>query len=79
MNVLLIVYMIDLNGALFLKVSFMFLLLALSSTLTFISTFTTIYASLQLHKSDLIIGVLDLIFLLILFDRPVNPFSCYRL
>ena len=46
MNVLLIFVMHDLNGALFLKISFSFLLLALSVPVTAITPFTTIYTSL---------------------------------
>ena len=51
----------DLNGALFLKVSFLFLLLALLVPVTLILLFTTKFES---HKSDLSIGILNLILLL---------------
>ena len=43
-NVLLIFVMHDLNGALFLKVRFLFLLLVLLVPVTLILLFTTIYA-----------------------------------
>ena len=55
----------DLNGVLFLKVSFLFLLLSWATFLTLISLFTTICASLKSHKSCLSMGVLNLIFFLI--------------
>ena len=45
-NVLLIFDMHDLNGALFLKINFLFLLLASLFPLTVILPFTTIYISL---------------------------------
>ena len=45
-NVLLIFYMYDLNGALCLEINFLFLLLASLSPLTVIVPFKTIYASL---------------------------------
>ena len=54
----------DLNGALILKISCSFLLLAILVLLAFIPPFTTIYASLLLPKSYLSIEVLNLIFLL---------------
>ena len=53
----------DLNEALFLKNSFLSLFLISSSPSTVIVPFTTIYASLKSHKSDLSIEVLNLIFL----------------
>ena len=64
-NVLLIFDMHDLNGKLFLKVSFLFLLLASLLPLTLIPPFTTIYESIEYHKSDLRIEVLNLLFLLV--------------
>ena len=45
-DLLLIFDMHDLNGALFLKVSFLFLVLALLPPVTIILPFTTIYATL---------------------------------
>ena len=62
MNVLLIFDIHDLNGALFLKISYSFSMLALLSRLTAISPFATIYASLKSHKSDLNKEVLNLMF-----------------
>ena len=58
MNALLIFDMHDMNGALFLKANFLIFLLALSVPVKLILPFTTIYASLQRHKSE------NLIFLL---------------
>ena len=49
-NVSLIFDMHDLKGALFVKVSFLFLFSALLSPSTVIIPLTTIYASLQSHK-----------------------------
>ena len=54
----------DINEALFLKVGFLFLLLLELVPVTLIIPFTTVYASLYSHKSDLKIEVLNLIFLL---------------
>ena len=48
------------NGALFLNVTFLFIYLFFfgsSGSVTVISPFTTIYASLKSHKSDFNIGV----------------------
>ena len=63
-NILLIFDMHDLNlnGALFLKISFFFL--SSLSPLTVIVSFKTIYASRQSYKADHNIEVLNLIFLL---------------
>ena len=63
-NALLIFDMRDINEALFLKVGFLFLLLLELVPVTLIIPFTTVYASLYSHKSDLKIEVLNLIFLL---------------
>ena len=41
------------NSTLFLKASFLFLVLALSGTITVILRFAIVYESLQLQKSDL--------------------------
>ena len=65
----------NLDGALFLSVSFLFLLLALSVPVTLNLPFTTIYTSLQSHKSDLNIGVLNLLFLLVEFCPPDKSFA----
>ena len=54
----------DLNGALFLKVSFIFLLLASLVPLTLIVPVTAIYTLLLSHKSVLSTDVLNLKFLL---------------
>ena len=54
----------DLNGALFLKISFLFLVLSTSSQLFFLP-FTIAYASLQSQKSDVNTDVLNLTFLLV--------------
>ena len=54
----------DLNGALFLKISFLFLVLASLSPSTVTLPFTTIYSLIQSHKSDLNIEVLNLTFFL---------------
>ena len=56
--------MYDLNEALFLQVSFLFPPLAALVPVTLILPVTTIYASPYFQKSDLIIEVLYLIFLL---------------
>ena len=60
-NAQLIFDMHDLNWTLFLKISFLFLVLSSLSPSTIILPFTKIYASLQSHKSDLNIEVLNLI------------------
>ena len=52
------------NGALFLNARFLFLLLVSLSPSRVISPYTTIWASLKSHKSDLSIDVLILISLL---------------
>ena len=54
------------NGALFLNARFLLRLLALLLPLKVISPFTTMYASLKSYKSDLSIGVLILISLLVI-------------
>ena len=51
------------NGALFLNATLLFLF-ASSGSVTVKVSYTTVYASLKSHKSDLSIGVLTLIFLL---------------
>ena len=51
----------DLNEELYLKISLLFLVLASFSPSTVIVSFTTIYASLKSHESDLNIEVLNLI------------------
>ena len=63
MSVLLIFKMQETNGALFLKANFLSYAL-LSGFVTVIVPFTTIYASLKSHKSNLSIDVLNLICLL---------------
>ena len=63
--VLLVFDIHDPNSALFLKVSFSFLQSASLVPVTLILSFTTIYASLLSHKSDLSIEVSNLIFSLI--------------
>ena len=63
-NVLLIFEMHELNGSLFLIATSFSSTLVFAVVLTFIIPFTTIYASLQSHKSDLIIEVLNHTFLL---------------
>ena len=63
MSVLLIFEMQERNGALFLKANFLSYAL-LSGFVTVIVPFTTIYASLKSHKSNLSIDVLNLICLL---------------
>ena len=62
-NVLLIFDIYDVNGALFLKASFLFILLPSLVPIIVIVSYA-IYVSLQSHKSDLSIEVLNLIFLL---------------
>ena len=52
----------DLNGALFLKDSFLSIFLFSSFPSTVVVPFPTIYASPYLHKSDLKSEVLNLIF-----------------
>ena len=59
-NVLLIFEMQETNGALFLKANFLSYTLSFGSV-TIIVSFTTIYAALKSHKSDLSIDVLNLI------------------
>ena len=71
-NVLLFFDMHDLNKALFLKISFLFLLLALLVPETIFLPFTTVYASFQLQKSDFSIGVFTLTFLLAGFCSFIN-------
>ena len=66
MSVLLIFEMQLRNGALFLSARFLSYAL-LSGFVTIIFPLTTIYASLQSHKSDLNIDVLNLICLLVLY------------
>ena len=51
----------DLNEELYLKISLLFLVLVSFSPSTVIVSFTTIYASLKSHESDLNIEVLNLI------------------
>ena len=61
----------EINGALFFKITCLFILsLSLSSALTVTITVTTIYASLKSHRSDHNIDVLNLIFLLVLYVSP---------
>ena len=62
-NVLLIFDMRDLNGLIFLNVSFLFLLLTGLVPSTFIIPLRTIYASLQSQKLDLSIRGVNLFFL----------------
>ena len=74
LNVLLIFDIHELNGALFLKVSFLSTLLTRLLPATLILLFTTIHASLyysQIDKSDLSIEVFNLIFLLTEY-RPLD-------
>ena len=64
LNVLLIFDIDDLKGVIFLNLSFFFFfLLALLVSVTLILPFRTIYASLYSHRSDLSLGVLNLILL----------------
>ena len=63
-NVLLTVNTHELNGTLFLSTTTFFGMSLFSSVLKFVAPFTTLYASLYSHKSDLSIGGLKLIFLL---------------
>ena len=60
------------NGALFLNAKGLFFLLALLHPATVISPFTTIYASLKSHKSDLC-DVLSLIGLFGLYISLASP------
>ena len=81
-NVLLIFYMHDLNGALFLKIRFLFLVFSTSPQLFFLP-FTIAYASLQSQKSDVNIDVLNVTFLLAEYwslDElfMFNPFFCQK-
>ena len=79
MNMLLIFNMYDLNGELFLKISFLFLDLASLSPSTVILDFTAIYASLSSDKSDLNLEVLNLIFLLTEYYPLDKPFTSIHL
>ena len=54
----------DLNGALFLKISFLFLVSASLTPSTVIVPFVAIHAALKKHKSGFNIQVSNLIFLL---------------
>ena len=73
MSVLLIFEMQLTNGTLFLNAKGLFFLLLSPSPSTVISPFTTIYASLKSHKSDLSIDVLNLICLLGLYLSSALP------
>ena len=65
-----LILMNELNAALFLSTQSISSTLSSTPVLRFIASFTTIYASLYSHKSDLSISVLNLLFLLT--KCPIN-------
>ena len=72
MNILLIFEMHETNGALFLEANFLSYV-SLFGSVTVIFPFTTIYASLKSHRSDLSMDVLNLICLLGFYLPPALP------